>query len=305
MYDLLSHGAAELVRPDYKIYSYTEQIYKIVKFKSTAPSGYKSDKENHLSYDQKLDSSLSRSRRVVLELALCNDWKYFCTFTIAKENYDRKDLSLWHKDFSQWLRDQRKKCLKLGIDIDIQYVLVPEQHKDGSWHMHGLFSDITPLLVSFYKLDKYGYDVPYHLVDDGYYCWFDYWVKFGYCSLAPIKDLVSCGFYITKYISKSMQKDCVDVGLHLYYPSRGLKRSSLHGDIFGQCSILDKYLVNDYDFCKTGMTAVKDGCTWNFAFEYMDHELIDAFRIPDEKEFCPVADSFYDCTQEIMEGFPV
>lgn len=292
--DLLSQPPAELIRPDYSIYRFTDQIYKVVRFRSTAPLHLRSDASSHQTYDKKLDASMSRSRRVVLELALCNPWKYFCTFTIAQ---DRKDLESWAKRFSQWIRDQRKK-----YNMDFPYVLVPEQHQDGSWHMHGLFGDISPLLVPFAHYWSEGKKIPYKLVKGGYLDFPNYSRKFGFCSFGPIKNPVAAGFYITKYISKNLQDSCLDVGLHLYYCSHGLNRSSKHGEVYGGCSYLDQFLVNHYDFCDTGMTSVKDGCDWTFGLEYMDFEMLEALSFSDTEEFSEV-DNYYEAVQQVLEGF--
>ena len=112
---LLFDFPVEPIRPDYNIYRYTDGIYKIVNFKSTMPRFAPPVRTEETKYDDKLVQSLSRARRVVLELAMCNDWAYFCTFTLDKTKYQREDLPKFHKDFSQWVRDQRKKYKKLGI----------------------------------------------------------------------------------------------------------------------------------------------------------------------------------------------
>ena len=49
----------------------------------------------------RLPQAISRARRVCLEIALCNDWKWFATFTIAKDNYDRKNLEGYYDKFSE------------------------------------------------------------------------------------------------------------------------------------------------------------------------------------------------------------
>lgn len=265
----------ELVRADYNIYRYTDQIYKIIKFRSNAPRVMLSSQREKKGYDHKLDASISRSKRVVLELALCNEWKYFCTFTISGAKYDRSDLSSWAKKFTQWLRDQRKK-----YDMDFPYLLVPEQHQDGSWHMHGLFGDISPLLVSFRELWERGENVPFKLVSGGYFNWPDYQRKFGFCSFGEIHNAVAVAFYVTKYICKSLAETAIPVGLNAYYCSRGLNHATFHGDVYGQCGYLDTFLCNHYDFCDTGMTHVKDGCDWSFGLEYMDFQPMESF-VPD------------------------
>ncbi len=302
MLDILSYPVGELVRPDYNIYHFTDGIYKVVHFKSTAPRFVSAEKRTKKGNENKLDAALSRARRNVLELALCNNWKYFCTFTITGEKYDRKDLGDWHGKFTQWLRDQRKKYIKTGHDFKIDFLLVPEQHQDGSWHMHGLFSDISPVLISFEDERKQGLKVPDRLVYGGFFDWPDYRNKFGFCSFGVIRDMVATSFYISKYISKQLQDTAVGVGLHLYYPSRGLNRAVLHGDIYGHCGSLDKYLTNHYDFCDTGMTHVKDGLSWDFALEYMDYGSLEPL-IPPDLETVPEVDTYFQVLQEVLDGF--
>lgn len=302
MVGLPLQALCEPIRPDYNIYQ-LGQLYKIVRFNSTAPRLGVYDKEKCQHYDNKLDASLSRSRRVILELALCNDWKYFCTFTIAKENYDRENLKAWHKSFSQWLRDQRKKYKKQGLDLAFDYLLVPQLHEDEkSWHMHGLFSDISPLLISFRELSRRGQFVPAKLIKGNFYNWVDYQKKFGFCSFGEIQSKVGVSFYITRYIEKQLQERCLDVGLNLYYCSWHLNRSVLHGDVYGRCEFLDKFLTNHYEFCSTGMTSVKDGCSWDFALEYMDYDMLELFGSSYPEE-CPDVVNYYETVQQVLDGF--
>lgn len=253
-----------LVGPSYNIYFYTDGIYKIVHFPSPRlllDYSCKVDKRRK-GGEKKLDASLSRSRRVVLELALCNSWDWFCTFTLDKEKYKRDDLPAWNDVFKQWIRDQRKKH-----GCSIRYVLIPELHKDGAWHMHGLFAD-TPPLVSFADLRSQGWYLPDKLVDGGYNCWLDYHKKFGFCSLGAIRSSVASAFYITKYVTKD-QCAGIPVGAHSYYRSVPLARAVKHGEVYGDNEYLSGFCVNKYDFCETGMTHVADGLDWTFGLQFM------------------------------------
>lgn len=301
MSDLTSQLIAEPLRADYNIYRFTDQIYKIVRFNSTAPLGVHKERGEHQHYENKLDASLSRTRRMILEKALCNDWNYFCTFTIAESNFDRKDLVTWHQRFTQWIRDQRKKYSHMGLDFP--FLLIPEQHKDGSWHMHGLFGDISPLLVSFRDMRSQGIKVPDYLVNNDYWNWPDYQKKFGFCSFGEIRNKVAVSFYVTKYMTKELGQRVQDVGLHLYYPSRGLNTATFHGDVYGVCAYLDKFLVNHYDFCSTGMTHVKDGCDWAFAVEYMDFEMLETFGSEPDEVLVREFEDYFDGVQSMIEGF--
>lgn len=288
----------ELVRADYNVYRYTDTIYKIVRFRSTAPRVGLSDKKGCQHYDNKLDASLSRARRVVLELALCNPWDYFVTLTISPDKFDRFDLEAWYKRFSQCLRDQRKKGL------DIAFLLVPERHTNGAWHCHGLIRGNLEL-VSFADERASGLSVPDDLVDGGYLDWPFYRDKFGWCSFAPVQNSVAVAYYVTKYLTKDNSRMVSAVGSHLYYSSHGLQRADLHTEIYGYCQPLDKFLVNHYDFCDTGMTSVSDGCDWTFALEY---GLVEPLDIPNEDvlsfdDEIVAVDSFVGCEQLLLDGF--
>lgn len=281
-------------RPDYTIYDYRNGIYKVVRFRSTAPRLALPSERMKKGNDHKLDASLSRARKVVLELALCNQWDYFCTFTISKDKYDRDNLAKWRDSFTQWLRDQRKKGL------DVSYVLVPEQHEKGGWHAHGLFRG-NMRLVPFSDLRYKGIPVPDKLVHGGYLNWPEYQQKFGFCSFGRIRNPVATGFYVTKYLTKDMSALVSQVGLHLYYCSNGLERSNKHGDIYGFCTYLDSFLTNKYEFCDTGMTHVKDGLGWDFGLEFMAVESLDDV-FPEDVQSEEV-DQYMDAVQIVLDGF--
>lgn len=304
MCDWFSQPPVERIRPDYNIYRYTDGIYKIVNFKSTLPRLSPPVRTEETKYDNKLVQSLSRARRIVLELALCNDWAYFCTFTLDPAKYDRDDLPKFQKDFSQWIRDLRKKYKKMGFDLPINYIFVPEEHSDGCWHMHGLLSDITPFTIPFYCQKQQGLFKPWEvlkLVEGGYFNWPDYKEKFGNCSLGKIKNKVATGFYISKYITKQIDDCKLPPNAHAYYASHGLNRAVFHGDIYGYCHRLDQYLDHDYEFCKTGMTHIKDGLGWDFAFEYMPH-MIEPLELCNE-EIEKEVDRYWTYTQAAIDGF--
>lgn len=159
--------------------------------------------------EKKLDNNISRSKARVFEYAYCNPWEYFVTLTISPTKHDRTDIKGYYKKFNQWLRNYSKKH-----KIKLEYLFIPELHKDGkSWHMHGF---LMGLPMS-------------HLVENsnGYLDWMPYQKKFGWISLDKIRDRQKAASYITKYISKNLS-DCIqDLGAKMYYNSRGLKTAEL------------------------------------------------------------------------------
>lgn len=158
-------------------------------------------------YDSKLENSIARSKGMVYEYAMCNDFDYFVTLTLDKRKFDRHNLPNYRKKLTQFIRDYRKK-----YDTDIQYLLIPEMHIDGAWHMHGLLSGFLPdLYVNNY----------------GYLGWKSYEERFGYISLGEITSKERVASYITKYITKDMSNRVTELGAHLYYASRGLKKADI------------------------------------------------------------------------------
>lgn len=291
----------------HSVYRFTDQIYKVIQWnRAVAHFGPgPAEQQNH--YDQKLDSSVSRTRRMILEKALCNSWDWFCTFTISEDKFNRSDLITWRDSFTQWMRDQRKK------GFPIQYLVVPEQHGDGSWHAHGFLSGLPESeLISFQQMDKNGYRTPQgrrlpkKLRYSSYMNWPAYMNKFGFCSLGKIKNPVAAGFYITKYITKDNDRMVKEVGLHGYYSSKGLNVAQKHVDFFGRDPDIDRLLVNKYEFCSTGMTHIRDNCDWTFCQNYVDFASLDPLEIagygeektPAEYE----ADEYYEFEQLAFFG---
>ena len=99
--------------------------------------------------------------------------------------------------------------------------------------------------------------------------WGDCSYKFGFCSLARIKDPVAAGHYVTKYITEDMAEACVGYGLHMYYCSIRLARAVAMGYSYERYATLDEFIQNDGKYCSTGY--VKD-VDWSFWLDYLPAE---------------------------------
>lgn len=176
---------------------------------------------------ERFDSNISRARARIFELAACNEWEYFATLTLRPE-FDRTNLDEWRKRFAQWLRDYRKK------GYDVKYLLVPEQHKNGAWHMHGFFSGIGEVTEfgpedigsGFTASDVAAFKAA-ALNKEGNLIWRDYSRRWGYCTLSRIRSHQAAARYITKYVTKSLAMENLISGAHLFYASRGLASAEL------------------------------------------------------------------------------
>lgn len=165
--------------------------------------------------EDKLLNNLIRAKTTIREYAVCNEFDYFVTLTLDKAKYDRYNLDAFIKDLGQFIRDYRKK-----YDADIQYILIPEQHEDGAWHLHGLMKGIKDEhMIPFDEIER----APAKLKGKDYYNFTKYADKFGFNSMGKIKNRKRCASYITKYIDKQIGKS-IEINRKSYYCSRGLKK---------------------------------------------------------------------------------
>jgi hypothetical protein len=185
--------------------------FKVVNLKSVRKSGLIDDRPHVVRgsrYDgNKCEQAVSRSKKVVKEYALCNDFDWFVTLTIDKEKYDRYNLKGYYKDLGELLHNYNGNCTEAE---KVRYILIPELHQDGAWHMHGLVKGIK-------QKDLY-------INEHGYWSWRQYDRKFGFMSMGKIKDKLAVGNYITKYISKDMGNTVNELNAKMYYCSKGLKK---------------------------------------------------------------------------------
>jgi len=226
-------GGANVYKYFNIIKGYGESL-KLISLKSQPRKRLKS-KAEWKSYDKKLWNSISRTKAKIYELAICNDWQYFVTFTINKEHYDRYNLKEYMSAFGKWLSNYSAR--KTG-GKKIEYILIPEMHKDGAWHLHGLMRGIPAEHLTLFESGKH----PKHLIDNAYLNWGAYEKKFGFCSLDKIKDKERVAKYITKYISKTLATQGRELHSQLYYCTKGLNMSE---EIFrGWCNVAEE----EFDF---------------------------------------------------------
>lgn len=196
------------------------QKIKLVTCNCVRNSGVEDDNEKRVSgvNDCKLDNNIARARSSLLELALCNDWEYFVTLTASKALVERYSLDSVYAAVWNTVRRERR------AGRAIKYALVPEQHKDGAWHLHGFISGAKMREFSLSEnLPKYVKD---KLSSGGHvYDWTAYSSAVGYTICEPIRSPEAAARYVTKYITKDLARSVSQSGDHLYYCSKGLQRA--------------------------------------------------------------------------------
>lgn len=149
-------------------------------------------------------SSMGRTVNAVYQKARANTWDWFITFTFNPDKVDSMDYHAVVNKLSDWLSNAKKTCPDMG------YIIVPEKHKSGRFHFHGLFRQCDELgFVSSGKKTVTGETI-YNV---GKY-------KFGWTTATGIIDQSR----VTKYIAKYISKDLVQVAFNKrrYWSSRNL-----------------------------------------------------------------------------------
>lgn len=193
--------------------------------------------------NEKLLENLSRTKNTIYELSECNEWDYFCTFTLDKQKYNRYNLDKFRIDFTQMIRNIRRK-----YNCDISYLLIPEKHKDGAWHMHGFIKNLPNEEIRAFGLDE---KLPVYILDkikggNDVYEWLSYRKKFGFCDLERIRDKHRCSSYVTKYVTKDLLQSVKELNHKTYYCSQGLNRATeIKRGHLAECPLKYDY-SNDY-----------------------------------------------------------
>lgn len=144
---MIGRVSQEIVRSSCLSVSKEGEYYRVVWSKSIPQSGWElcnecvteNKNKNTVENNSRFESSISRTKSLVRQYARCNDWDYFVTLTISPENWDRFDLKEFYKSFGKYLNNKNNRR-KDGEKL--VYMLIPEQHKNGAWHFHGLMKGI-------------------------------------------------------------------------------------------------------------------------------------------------------------------
>lgn len=148
--------------------------------------------------------SYNRTKSKIFSLARCFEPEKFVTITFNPTMVDRYDFDECSRLVRQWLHNQRRNAPEL------QYLIIPELHKDGAIHFHGLLANTGN--ISFKDSGKRTKDnkVIYNM---------NKW-KYGFTTAIDVYNIHG----VTKYIGKYITKELCDVtkGKHRYFVSNNL-----------------------------------------------------------------------------------
>ena len=169
------------------------------------------DYKNHVD-----EVSIKRTKKKVYNYAKSNEWEWFVTFTFSPDKVNRYDYDECTKYLSKWFNNLKRSSPALS------YLVVPEQHKDGAYHFHGLFSGMNEHQIVWtgkYVIKRVrGLRSKFVRTKEKIYKIGSY--KLGWMTATRVREMEKVTSYITKYITKDMLN-----GLHgrkRYWCSRNL-----------------------------------------------------------------------------------
>lgn len=213
----------------WSLVSLNEQIYRVGKNRHGITADFLKTPTDSAEVER---ISLSRTKRRIKEILLCNNFEYFATLTVSSKipEYNRFDL----EDCVDNIKKLMKKIKRNYSDFKYLYII--EEHKKGGYHFHGM---IKGLPADVFYINKNGF-LSCKLFD-----------VLGFNSFDKIRDYNKCCNYITKYITKNC---CRTENGQIYFCSRGLKKPSEElmipcdlKNIFGECFENEYCQKKDFD----------------------------------------------------------
>ena len=162
-------------------------------------------------------NSLNRTKQNIYKFSRQADWEYFITLTFDGSKVNRYDFDECMGKVNNWFNNQKKRKAP-----DLKYLFVPEQHKDGAWHIHGVIADVGEM--SFADSGRVAIGQKAYRrsdVNSEFATIYNLsgW-RFGFSTATKVRDKYKVASYITKYITKDLCESTF--GKKRYYRSRNI-----------------------------------------------------------------------------------
>jgi len=148
----------------------------------------------------KREDSLYRARQKVYQIAEANREKHgnfkpiFFTLTTKDQTKDYRESNKKIKGFIRRLSNH--------VGIKIKYIIVPEKHKSGAIHYHGIFFNLPFVEIRYFRKNIW---------------------KHGYVDLQVPKKIKNTAAYLSKYLTKDY-KDSIPLHVKTYFTAKGMFR---------------------------------------------------------------------------------
>lgn len=176
------------------------------------PSGREADTSDKAQEKRTRQQSYAIRRRIK-GYAFSNNFRWFVTLTFNPEKVDSFDYGTAKAALLKWCRRMRDKHGQFS------YLIIPELHKSGAIHFHGLLGDIPARFVEAVNqktgklIIRHGRQV-YNLAE---------W-EYGFSDCEEIESPEKAASYITKYVTKDLLTDEKMYNKKRYFNSQGLEK---------------------------------------------------------------------------------
>lgn len=166
--------------------------------------------------EERAFQQMYRIKRRVKYYMLSNNFDLFWTLTFNDEKVDATNYKKVKKTLMAWLKYQREKHGKFG------YLFIPEFHKSGRIHFHGVTQDFAPPLIVARSpknnrlIKKNGIQI-FNANN---------WKK-GFSTVSQIANEEKTASYLTKYITKEVMQIPTEFNEPRYLVSRGLQNPKI------------------------------------------------------------------------------
>lgn len=174
--------------------------------------------------------SLNRSVQKIYEIAFSNKWDYFITLTFDPKKVDSLDYDVVIKKTTQWLNNMSKR----RTDGNLKYLFIPEKHKSGAYHIHGLLADCGTMEFVDSGRVSIGNKCFKRTENNAHYPTIyniGNW-RYGFSTASEVQDSDRVCSYLTKYVTKDLVIDLK--GRRRYFPSNNLNRPEVQTTLFSQ-----------------------------------------------------------------------
>lgn len=166
--------------------------------------------------DKSIRQSISRAKEKIFGYVMSNRWEFWATQTFNNVKVDRYNLDDIVKRYGQKLRDLKRRNYP-----NLCWLIVPEMHADGAWHLHMFISGIPKERIiysgyNYYNKQKQFYRKVYNWIDTIDYGFNDYI----YIGNIDKLEQYKIALYMTKYITKELGS--IRFNKKMYWVSQGL-----------------------------------------------------------------------------------
>ncbi len=189
---------------------------------------------------ESIERSYRHVKDKVYNIAYSNDFDFFVTITISPQTANRYS----YYDCALIIQKELKKLRRKYNEFE--YLMVPEQHKDGAWHYHALFKGLPMIeYKKSGKKDKKG-RIIYNLSG----------VSVGFTTAQKVDSRGTSAGYLVKYITKEMIRGDYVRGRRKYWASRGADKVEIIRDYVEDWSDFKDKLLKENDLISTKTSKV-------------------------------------------------